>query len=125
MPKRPSTQQTARLRAELIMKVRCGLLTARQAADRMGVSRKTFYKWEQRGLNALLDSVTDQHPGRRPNPSDDRCQSLEKQLSEANRQIESAEPQNGAKGRVDGSEASQNRRRPGEKKMSGSARRWP
>lgn len=88
MPKRPSTQQTARLRAELIMKVRCGLLTARQAADRMGVSRKTFYKWEQRGLNALLGSVTDQHPGRRPNPSDDRCQSLEKQLAEANRQID-------------------------------------
>jgi len=88
MPKRPSTQQTARLRAELIMKVRCGLLTARQAADRMGVSRKTFYKWEQRGLNALLGSVTDQHPGRRPNPSDDRCQSLEKRLLEANRQID-------------------------------------
>ena len=76
MPKRPSTQQTARLRAELIMKVRCGLLTARQAADRMGVSRKTFYKWEQRGLNALLGSVTDQHPGRRPKPSDDRSKSL-------------------------------------------------
>jgi hypothetical protein len=54
------------LRAEMIMKVRCGLLTARQAADRMGVSRKTFYKWEQRGLNALLDSVTDQPPVRRP-----------------------------------------------------------
>jgi len=37
----------------------------------------------------------------------------------------SAEPQNGAEGRVDGSEASPNRRRPGEKKMSASARRWP
>jgi hypothetical protein len=50
MAKQPSSRQTARLRAEMIMKVRCGLLTARQAADRMGVSRKTFYKWEQRGL---------------------------------------------------------------------------
>jgi DNA-binding XRE family transcriptional regulator len=63
MPKRPSTQQTARLRAELIMKVRCGLLTARQAADRMGVSRKTFYKWEQRGLNALLGQCDRPAPG--------------------------------------------------------------
>jgi predicted DNA-binding protein (UPF0251 family) len=42
MAKQPSSRQTARLRAEMIMKVRCGLLTARQAADRMGVSRKTF-----------------------------------------------------------------------------------
>ena len=88
MSKRPSTQQTARLRAELIMKVRCGLLTARQAADRMGVSRKTFYKWEQRGLNALLDNVTDQPPGRRAHPSNDRLQLLEKQLSQAHREIE-------------------------------------
>ena len=88
MPKRPSTQQTARLRAELIMKVRCGLLTARQAADRLGVSRKTFYKWEQRGLNALLGSVTDQHPGRRAHPPNDRLKLLEKQLSQAHREIE-------------------------------------
>lgn len=32
------------------MKVRCGLMTARQAAKQLGVSSKTFYKWEQRGL---------------------------------------------------------------------------
>ena len=88
MAKHPSTQQTARLRAELIMKVRCGLMTAAEAARQLGVSRKTFYKWEQRGLNALLDHVTDQPPGRPPDPLDDRCQSLEKQLSEANREIE-------------------------------------
>jgi transposase len=79
MAKQPSSRQTARLRAEMIMKVRCGLLTARQAAARMGVSRKTFYKWEQRGLNALLDSVTDQPPGRPSLPVDDHRQWLEKQ----------------------------------------------
>ena len=57
MANHPSTPQTARLRAELIMKVRCGLITARQAADQLGVSRKTFYKWEQRGLFALLEEL--------------------------------------------------------------------
>ena len=50
-------QQTARLRAEVIMKVRCGLLTAQQAAEHLGVSRKTYYKWEERGLSgAALES---------------------------------------------------------------------
>ena len=88
MANHPSTPQTARLRAELIMKVRCGLITARQAAKQLGVSRKTFYKWEQRGLSALLEGVTDLHPGRPPDPLDDRCQSLEKQLAEAKREIE-------------------------------------
>jgi transposase len=72
----------------MIMKVRCGLLTARQAAVRMGVSRKTFYKWEQRGLNALLDHVTDQVAGRHAHPSNDRIQLLEKQLSLAHREID-------------------------------------
>ena len=70
------------------MKVRCGLITARQAAKQLEVSRKTFYKWEQRGLSALLDSVTDQQPGRPSHPPDDGCQVLEKQLLEAKREIE-------------------------------------
>jgi transposase len=88
MAKQPSTRQTARLRAEMIMKVRCGLLTARQAAERLGVSRKTFYKWEQRGLSALLDSVNDQPPGRPSLPAEDHRQWLEEQLQGANRQID-------------------------------------
>lgn len=87
MGKRPSAQQVARLRAELIMKVRCGLLTAQQAAQRLGVSRKTYYKWEQRGLTAMLDGVADQSPGRPSQCSDDERLNLERQLAEANRQI--------------------------------------
>ena len=62
--------------------------TSAQAAERLGVSRKTFYKWEQRGLSALLDSVTDQPPGRPAHPPDDHRQWLEKQLNDANRQID-------------------------------------
>jgi transposase len=88
MRKRQLAQQTARLRAELIMKVRCGLINAQQAAERLGVSRKTYYKWEQRGLSAMLDGMIDQSPGRPVNPSDVHRQSLERQLTEANRQIE-------------------------------------
>ena len=43
MGKKPQDQ--ARLRAQLIMKVRCGLMTAAEAAKQLGVSRKTYYKW--------------------------------------------------------------------------------
>lgn len=89
MGKSPSAQQVvARMRAEVIMKVRCGLLTAQQAAQRLGVSRKTYYKWEQRGLTAMLDGVADQSPGRPSEPSDNCRLSLQRQLAEANRQIE-------------------------------------
>lgn len=88
MGKRQLAQHSARLRAEMIMKVRCGLISARQAAQRLGVSRKTYYKWEQRGLSAMLDGITNQSPGRPVKASDDHRQSLEKQLTEANREIE-------------------------------------
>ena len=88
MGKRSSAQQTMRLRAEMIMKVRCGLISASQAAHQLGVSRKTYYKWEQRGLNALLDGVANQSPGRPVHASDDHLQALEGQLAEAMTQIE-------------------------------------
>jgi len=81
-----SAQQTARLRAEVIMKVRCGLMTARQAAELLGVSRKTYYKWEERGLAGLLSSLADQASGRPCQPVDSEKQSLQQQLEQAHRE---------------------------------------
>ena len=88
MAKRPSGKQASVLRAEMIMKVRCGLMTAAQAAARLGVSRKTYYKWEQRGLAALLDGLSDHRPGRPASRSDDQRLDLERQLAEATTQID-------------------------------------
>ena len=83
MKKRSTTQQSARHRAQVIMKVRCGLMNASQAAEQLGVSRKTYYKWEQRGLRALLTGLTDQSPGRPCQPVDSQKEALEKQLAQA------------------------------------------
>jgi transposase len=79
------TQEKARLRAEVIMKVRCGLMTAQQAAEHLGVSRKTYYKWEERGLSALLSSLADQASGRPSQPVDSEKQALQRQLEQAHR----------------------------------------
>jgi predicted transcriptional regulator len=57
MRKRPSSQQTARQRAEVIMKVRCGLMSASQAANILKISRKTYYKWEQQRLEKQLEQA--------------------------------------------------------------------
>ena len=86
MKQAPRAQQTARQRAELIMRVRCGLITAREAACQLGVSRKTYYKWEERGLAALLSSLTDLASGRPCQPVDSEKQSLEQQLENAHRE---------------------------------------
>lgn len=85
MKKRPTMQQAARQRAQVIMKVRCGLMNASQAAAQLGISRKTYYKWEQRGLSALLAGLEDQAPGRPSQPIDRKKQALEKQLEQAHR----------------------------------------
>ena len=116
MKARPPSQKRARQRAEAIMKVRCGLLSASQAARQLGVSRKTYYKWEERGLSALLGSLEDQPAGRPQKPVDRHRQALEKQLAEAQRESDPDAPQDGLKGRADGAEAADPGLRPGEKK---------
>ena len=58
------TKEKARLRAEVIMKVRAGLMTAKAAAAQLGVSRKTYYEWEARGLGGMLENLADQTAGR-------------------------------------------------------------
>ncbi len=86
MKKRLTRPQSARLRAQVIMKVRCGLMTASQAAEKLGVSRKTYYKWEQRGLSALLVGLEDQSPGRPCQLVDKEKQAMEKQLEKAHQE---------------------------------------
>jgi len=66
----------ARERAEVIMKVRCGLMTATEAARVLGVSRKTYYKWEQRGLSALLGGLEDRSVGRPSSPEEEEKEAV-------------------------------------------------
>jgi len=61
-------KQTARERAEVIMKVRSGQLTVKAAAELLGISRKTYYEWEARGLGAMLRQLEGQEAGRPPTP---------------------------------------------------------
>ena len=79
------SQAKAKLRAQLIMKVRCGLMTASDAADQLKVSRKTYYKWEQRGLSALLKSLSDQLSGRPEKTGQVTEAALGKQLADLKR----------------------------------------
>ena len=57
MSKREET--LARLRAELIVAVRSGRISAKEAAARLGVSRKTYYKWEKRALKGMVAALSD------------------------------------------------------------------
>lgn len=63
-PKDKRRQVTAKERAEVIMQVRSGFLTATEGAALLGVSRKTYYKWENRALQAMLSELEEKKAGR-------------------------------------------------------------
>ena len=64
------------------MKVRCGLMKATEAAALLGVSRKTYYKWEQRALAAMIEALGNREAGRPSLPIDPDKQALQCQTRE-------------------------------------------
>jgi transposase len=87
MSKKNASQ--ARRRAEIILRVRSGQLTASEAARILGVSRKTYYQWEKRALQGMLDKLENRDPGRPPNPEPDREKiRLEKKVADLEKRLE-------------------------------------
>jgi hypothetical protein len=56
-------------------------MSASQAAAELGVSRKTYYKWERKGLAGMLESVCDRPAGRHSQGPEARETTLEKRLT--------------------------------------------
>ena len=82
-PKPSAHQQAlARQRARLIMQVRSGLLSAQEAARQLGISRKTYYKWERRALAAMVEALGNREQGRPPRPIDPEKEALQRQTQE-------------------------------------------
>ena len=84
----PPQQALARQRAQLIMQVGSGLLSAQEAARQLGISRKTYYKWERRALAAMVEALGNREPGRPPLPLDPEKQALERQTQELQAKLE-------------------------------------
>ena len=74
-------------RASLILQVRAGQISAQEAAQQLGISRQAYYKWEQRGLQALLQSLEDQPRGRPPAPSDPAKEKLQSRVEELEKKV--------------------------------------
>ena len=81
---KPSAQQQAlaRQRAQLIMQVQSGLLSAQEAARQLRISRKTYYKWERRALAAMVEALGKRGHGCPPLPIDPEKEALQRQTQE-------------------------------------------
>lgn len=84
----PHQQALARQRAQLIMQVRSGVLSAQEAARQLGVSRKTYYKWERRALAAMVEALEKREPGRPLRPIDPEKEALQRQTQELQAKLE-------------------------------------
>lgn len=78
----------ARQRAEVIFKVRSGLMTATEAAQALGISRQQYYQWEQRALQALLSALENQPTGRPKIPTDPEKEALQRRVQQLEQQIQ-------------------------------------
>ena len=84
-------KKLARERAAVILMVRSGKLTATEGAERLGISRKTYYEWEDRALQAMAEALENQAPGRPPAPLDPEKEELQGKVKELEKKLYLAE----------------------------------
>ena len=83
-----NAKRAERKRAEVIMKVRAGLMSATDAAAELKVSRKTYYKWERRALEAMMEGLCGRSPGRPHGDLDTEKEELRRQVRKLEKQLE-------------------------------------
>jgi transposase len=84
-------KKLARERVLVILQVRSGMLSAREGAQRLRVSRKTYYEWEERALEAMASALENHPVGRRAVPMDEEKENLRRQIRELEKKLDLAE----------------------------------
>ncbi len=59
-----------------------------EAARQLGVSRKTYCKWERRALAAMVEALGNREHGRPPRPIDPEKEALQRQARELQAKLE-------------------------------------
>lgn len=80
----------AQIRAGVILRVQKGEITATEGARLLGMSRKTYYQWEKRGLKGLLNGVSEQEPGRPATVVDPEKEALQKKIAQLEAELNQA-----------------------------------
>ena len=89
--KKEKEQKLARERAMVILQVHGGALTAKEGAKLLGVSRKTYYEWEEKSLKAMALALENRPPGRPPAPVDPEKEALRERIQELEKKLDLAE----------------------------------
>ena len=84
-------KKLARERAMVILQVRSGALTAKEGAKRLGISRKTYYEWEEKSLKAMALALENRSAGRPPVTVDEEKEKLRERVRELEKKLDLAE----------------------------------
>jgi len=84
-------RKLARQRALVILQVRSGVLTAKEGAQLLGVSRKTYYEWEEKSLKAMALALENRPGGRPLPPVDEEKEALRERIEELEKKLDLAE----------------------------------
>ncbi len=84
-------QGLARERAVVILRVRSGAMTAKQGAQALGVSRKTYYQWEERALKGMALALENRVAGRPCVSMDEEKETLRQRMRELEKKLDLAE----------------------------------
>jgi transposase len=84
-------QEQARERALVILRVRSGAMTAKQGAQALGVSRKTYYQWEERALKAMALALENHVAGRPCVSTDEEKETLRQRIRDLEKKLDLAE----------------------------------
>jgi transposase len=84
-------KKLARERALVILQVRSGALTAKEGAKLLGVSRKTYYEWEEKSLKAMALALENHPAGRPPVLVDEEKEALRERIRELEKKLDLTE----------------------------------
>lgn len=85
------TSDKARERAQVILQVRSGKITARRGAQILGVTPKTYYEWEREGLAGMMSSLEDGEVGRPAKKIDPKKEAMEEQIAKLSARVKELE----------------------------------
>lgn len=84
-------KKRARDRAAVILQVRSGALTVIEGAKHLGISRKTYYEWEDRALQAMALALENHAPGRPSVPLEGEKEELRRKVRDLEKKLSLAE----------------------------------
>jgi len=81
----------AKERLSVVVRVLSGQMTVTEAAAMLGISRKSYYEWQDRALAGMQNALTDRRAGRKPTPVDAEKEHLKEHVETLSMKLELAQ----------------------------------